>query len=104
MTKSILLLSALAAVFPTLCSAAPSPSYRNKASNSSAVVNSTVCNGQSYVYESLAGYGLVPSNARDKYGDTLGGLGSSIAFDKKSWRASANGSSYTGILWTLPGK
>ncbi|EOD50508.1 putative outer membrane autotransporter protein [Neofusicoccum parvum UCRNP2] len=64
-------------------------------------VNTTTCNGNTYTYRSLAGYGFVPGNARDKYGDTLGGLGSSIAIERGSWRRSPNGS-YTGILWALP--
>lgn len=63
-------------------------------------VNTTTCNGKTYVYEELAGYGYLPSNARDKYGDTLGGLGSAIAVDKSSWKKS--GKSYTGLLYALP--
>ena len=68
---------------------------------SSKAVNATKCNGNKYSYTELAGYGLVPSNARDKFGDTLGGFGSSIALDSKTWTKHKNGS-YTGILWTLP--
>lgn len=66
----------------------------------SSVVNQTTCDGKQYTYESFAGYGFVPSNARDKFGDNLGGLGSSIALDHKTWRK--YGKSYKGILWTLP--
>lgn len=68
---------------------------------SSSVVNQTTCNGQQYIYRELAGYGFIPSNARDKYGDTLGGIGSSIALDKSSWKKKGN--AYTGTLWALPG-
>lgn len=39
-------------------------------------VNSTTCNGKSYSYKELAGYGIIPSNATDKFGDTIGGIGS----------------------------
>ncbi|KAI4161628.1 MAG: hypothetical protein LQ342_004769 [Letrouitia transgressa] len=70
-------------------------------SHSANVVNQTTCNGQRYIYEELAGYGFVPSNARDKYGDTLGGFGSSIAVDGKSWKKRKDGR-YTGILWAIP--
>lgn len=49
---------------------------------STSVVNTTTCNGKTYVYNELAGYGAIPSNARDKFGDTIGGIGSSIAIDK----------------------
>ncbi|MCJ1354055.1 MAG: hypothetical protein MMC33_004042 [Icmadophila ericetorum] len=65
------------------------------------VVNQTTCNGNTYAYNQLAGYGFVPSNARDKFGDTMGGFGSAIAFDESSWQKTKNGS-YTGILWVLP--
>jgi hypothetical protein len=68
---------------------------------STATVNQTTCNGKSYVYESLAGYGDLPSNSRDKFGDTLGGLGSAIALEQSSWKMLKNGS-YTGTLWSLP--
>jgi hypothetical protein len=64
-------------------------------------VNSTTCNGIRYVYDELAGYGFVPSNARDKFGDTLGGLGSSLHLDKHKWKQHRNGS-YSGELWLLP--
>jgi hypothetical protein len=64
-------------------------------------VNSTICNGHKYVYDELAGYGFVSSNAVDKFGDTLGGLGSSLHIDRNAWKKHCNGS-YSGILWTLP--
>lgn len=64
-------------------------------------VNSTTCNGNSYVYDELAGYGFVSSNAVDKFGDTLGGLGSSLHLDQSKWKKHHNGS-YSGILWSLP--
>ncbi|KAI9684252.1 MAG: hypothetical protein M1822_005725 [Bathelium mastoideum] len=65
------------------------------------VVNQTTCNGKLYTYQQLAGYGFIPSDARDKFGDTIGGIGSSVALDRLSWKK-ANGSSYTGTLWALP--
>lgn len=64
-------------------------------------VNTTTCNGQTYVYQALAGYGFTPSDSRDKFGDTAGGIGSSAAIDLKSWSVDHNGV-YTGILWALP--
>ncbi|KAH9865912.1 hypothetical protein IAQ61_008648 [Plenodomus lingam] len=65
-------------------------------------VNVTICNGKKYLYSSLAGYGLLPSNARDKYGDTIGGIGSAIALDKKSIKFSKRSQSYSGIIYGLP--
>lgn len=76
-------------------SAAPS------SSGGSSAINTTTCNAKTYVYEELAGYGYLPSNARDNHGDTLGGIGSSLAFEKDSWKKLKNGS-YTGTAWALP--
>ncbi|KAI1326559.1 esterase-like activity of phytase-domain-containing protein [Xylariaceae sp. FL0255] len=64
-------------------------------------VNSTTCNSANYVYEELAGYGFVLGNATDKFGDTLGGIGSATYIDPSSWKKNCNGS-YSGILWGLP--
>lgn len=66
-----------------------------------APVSSTTCNGKTYEYLGLAGYGFTPSNARDKFGDTAGGIGSSAVVDAKSWTLQSNGS-YTGLLYALP--
>lgn len=65
------------------------------------VTNQTTCDKEQYTYQQLAGYGFVPSNAVDKYGDTLGGYGSAIAIDQGSWKLLKNGS-YTGLLWATP--
>lgn len=96
---ALLLTFALAAV------ATASPYSPRAASNATVsvdfIVNSTTCNGQTYVYQELAGYGFVVSDAVDKFGDTLGGLGSAIYIDKTSWKKSCNGT-YTGTLWSLP--
>jgi len=86
-----ILLSALAA---SLAFASP---YRRADSS----VNTTTCNGQTYVYQALAGYGFTPSDARDKFGDTAGGMGSSAAIDQKSWSIDSDGV-YTGLLYALP--
>lgn len=67
----------------------------------SSYVNQTTCNGNTYTYQELGGYGFIPGDARDKFGDTIGGIGSSIAIDATTWTKLGNGS-YTGVLWTLP--
>jgi hypothetical protein len=64
-------------------------------------VNQTICNGRTYTYTELAGYGFIPSDARDRYGDTIGGIGSSIALDRSKWQKTSDGS-YVGVLWALP--
>ncbi|KAI1371475.1 esterase-like activity of phytase-domain-containing protein [Hypoxylon crocopeplum] len=63
-------------------------------------VSETACNGINYEYEELAAYGYVVSDAVDKFGDTLGGLGSSTHLDQAAWKKLDNGS-YTGVLWSL---
>lgn len=70
-------------------------------SNGASAVRTTNCNGQKYVYEELAGYGFLISNGRDKTGDTLGGIGSSLAIDKTSWHKDHDGC-YHGIMYALP--
>jgi hypothetical protein len=65
-----------------------------------AQVSTTLCAGKSYTYDELAGYGFVPNNATDKYGDTLGGFGSAIALDRSKWKKKKDG--YTGVLYALP--
>lgn len=79
-----------------LCTSA----YSTPHSPRSNAVESTSCNGGTYVYEELAGYGYLPSTGRDKLGDTLGGIGSSIAVDSSSWRK--DGKTYKGTLYALP--
>ncbi|KAA8645992.1 hypothetical protein EYZ11_004009 [Aspergillus tanneri] len=64
-------------------------------------VNQTTCGGTTYAYTGLEGYGYVPSNALDKYGDTLGGIGSSAAIDQSSWRRTGR-DSFSGIVYCLP--
>ena len=65
------------------------------------IVNQTTCAGTTYKYTGLAGYGFVPSNATDKYGDTIGGIGSSIAIDQSSWHKTGL-DRYSGVVYTLP--
>lgn len=57
------------------------------------------CAGDTFTYQELAGYGVVSSDFRDKFGDTVS-FGSSIAIERPSWKK--NGTSYEGILWMLP--
>lgn len=88
-------LSILATAFPFAAAAVVGKSQDKH------VVNQTTCGDNTYQYNGLAGYGFVPSNATDKYGDTLGGYGSAIAIDQSSWKKTGDGS-YSGILYALP--
>jgi hypothetical protein len=65
------------------------------------VVNQTTCAGTTYKYTGLAGYGFIPSNATDKYGDTIGGIGSSIAFNQSSWLKTER-DTYSGTVYATP--
>ena len=85
------LLSSLAALAIAASAVVASPAASQDA------VFSTTCRGKSYTYKELAGYGFVPSTARDKFGDTIS-LGSSIAF--ASW--AKKGTKYEGKLYALP--
>jgi len=82
----------LAIATSSLCHAAP-----NTSNSSPAPVFSTSCNGKPYVYNALAGYGFVPGNAVDKYGDTIS-IGSSISITDWSKRDGV----FSGTLWGLP--
>ncbi|KAF2006922.1 hypothetical protein P154DRAFT_615026 [Amniculicola lignicola CBS 123094] len=73
------------------------------ARGAAAAVNTTKCGGKTYVYEGLAGWGLLASDARDKTGDTIGGIGSAIALDKRSWKKKGGKTeAYEGIIYGLP--
>ena len=66
-------------------------------------VNVATCNGQAYVYEELAGFGKLAGDTRDKYGDTIGGVGSSIALDRSALKKETNKTgSYSGVIYGLP--
>jgi hypothetical protein len=77
------------------------PSPRVDAASRKKPVNETACAGKRYAYNGLAGYGYLPSDARDFLGDTIGGIGSSIAIDTKSWEKTAK-NTYKGIVWAMP--
>lgn len=91
----------VATTFLTAALAAQATAHVLLSRNTSAVVNTTTCNGKNYLYEELAGYGYVVTDAVDRFGDTLGGLGSAIHIDRSSWKKACNGT-YTGVLWSLP--
>ncbi|ACK51500.1 conserved hypothetical protein [Methylocella silvestris BL2] len=57
--------------------------------------------GATYVNKGLVGVGRVPSNALDKYSETLGGFGSGMALDLPSWKKDRRGF-YSGQLYMLP--
>jgi hypothetical protein len=53
------------------------------------------------VNQGLVGVGRVASDARDQYGDTLGGFGSSMAMQPGTWRKNKDGG-YSGTLFMVP--
>jgi hypothetical protein len=60
-----------------------------------------VFNGAKYTNHGLVGYGFMPSTELDKYRDTLGGIGSSVAIEQGSWKKNDDGT-YSGMAWCLP--
>ncbi|MCJ1400637.1 hypothetical protein MMC11_003845 [Xylographa trunciseda] len=94
-------LAAFAAAISVVSATPISNPVSPRASANQAFVTQTTCNGETYTYQQLAGYGFIPSNARDKYGDTIGGIGSAIALDHNAWRKTSD-VNYEGIIWTLP--
>ncbi|KAH8897899.1 3-phytase [Thozetella sp. PMI_491] len=66
-----------------------------------AVVNSVKIGSDTYENHGVAGYGFVPFSTKDSRGDTLGGIGSSAAIEKNSWKKTGT-TTYTGTLWGLP--
>ncbi|KAL0581259.1 hypothetical protein V5O48_000742 [Marasmius crinis-equi] len=63
--------------------------------------DSVKLDGVKYVNKGLVGFGLIPSDFRESTGDTLGGIGSAIAFKRGTWTKNTNGS-YTGTLVARP--
>ena len=62
---------------------------------------SVVFEGSTFVNQGLVGVARVPSDARDQFGDTLGGFGSAMAMDLDSWKQNRDGS-YSGTLFMVP--
>ncbi|KAJ3861321.1 esterase-like activity of phytase-domain-containing protein [Lentinula novae-zelandiae] len=80
-------------------SAARSLTTQTTSASTSAV--SVALGGVTYVNKGIVGFGLIPSNFTDSLGDTLGGIGSGIAFKQATWKSLSNGS-YTGTLVVHP--
>ena len=55
--------------------------------------------GVTYTSKGLIGVGRIPSNQRDKFGETFGS-GSGMAIDQAGW--AKDGSGYKGTIWLLP--
>src|SRR5215471_4113844 len=66
-----------------------------------AAAQSVVFQGSTFVNQGLVGVARVPSDARDQFGDTLGGFGSAMAMDLNSWKKNRDGS-YGGTLFMVP--
>ncbi|KAI1945590.1 hypothetical protein LOZ04_002029 [Ophidiomyces ophidiicola] len=62
------------------------------------IVNKTFCGEKEYDYLGMAGYGTLPHDAVDRFGDTIGGIGSGLVIGQGSWTRRENGS-YEGVAW-----
>jgi hypothetical protein len=56
--------------------------------------------GADFVNKGLVAVGRVPADAKDKLGDTLGGIGSGLVADLASWKR--DGDRYSGTFYMLP--
>ncbi len=80
---------------------APTALSKKTPSSSLPIVSQTTCGGIQYINRGLVAYGTVPSDARDKLGDTLGGFGSSITPDVRSFKKNRDGT-ISGRLFAAP--
>jgi hypothetical protein len=71
------------------------------AAGTAAAQQSVTFEGASFVNKGLVGVARVPSDARDQFGDTLGGFGSAMAMEPRSWHKNRDGS-YSGTLFMVP--
>src|SRR4051794_16616430 len=83
-------------LFPSLLVIALSLSSATVASEAQSVS----FEGSSFVNQGLVAVGRVPADAKDKLGDTLGGIGSGMVADVGAWKR--DGDSYTGTFYMLP--
>ncbi|KAJ7049213.1 esterase-like activity of phytase-domain-containing protein [Mycena amicta] len=85
-----------------LAHSAPSPSMRaNPVEDAALPAVSVSLGGVTYVNQGLVAFGLIPSNATESTGDTIGGIGSAITMKPGTWQELANGS-YTGTFVVQP--
>ena len=71
--------------------------------SAAAAADSVTFKGQTFVNQGLVGVARVPSDTVDRFGDTLGGIGSAMAMDLDSWHKNRDGS-YSGTLYMSPDK
>jgi hypothetical protein len=57
--------------------------------------------GRTFVNKGLVGFGLIPHDARESTGDTIGSIGSAIAIKPGTWR-SVKGGKFKGTLVVHP--
>ncbi|KAI0055433.1 hypothetical protein BV25DRAFT_174050 [Artomyces pyxidatus] len=65
-------------VLSSIACAGPAPRHAHPVSGPE-LSFSTTLNGQTYINKGLVAFGLIPSNATESTGDTIGGIGSAIA-------------------------
>lgn len=59
------------------------------------------CRHLHHCFQGIVGFGLIPSDFRESTGDTLGGIGSAMAFKLGTWAKTSSGT-YTGTLVMHP--
>ncbi|KLO16353.1 hypothetical protein SCHPADRAFT_901583 [Schizopora paradoxa] len=88
---SLLLFAGLAISSPVATPTEPDPSQ----------AVSVELNGQTFINKGLVAFGLIPSNATESTGDTIGGIGSAIAFKRGTFMSNTDGT-FSGTLTVQP--
>ncbi|KAF8160004.1 esterase-like activity of phytase-domain-containing protein [Crassisporium funariophilum] len=81
--------------------APPTPTAAVQSAFRAAATVSVSLDGVTYVNKGLIGFGLIPSDFLESTGDTIGGIGSAIAFKRGTWSAQDDGT-FTGTLVVHP--
>ncbi|KAF9002928.1 esterase-like activity of phytase-domain-containing protein [Cyathus striatus] len=79
----------------SLCASIPA-----LAKPTSSATTTVSLDGFSFVNKGIVGFGVIPSDFKESTGDTIGGIGSAIAFKPGTWKSS-NGT-YSGTLVVHP--
>ncbi|KAG9052526.1 hypothetical protein FS842_009723 [Serendipita sp. 407] len=78
-----------------------SPDLARRGSPDPSLSTSITVGGHTFVNKGLVAFGLIPTEAKDSYGETLGGFGSSIAIQRGTFKARNDGT-FTGKFVVLP--
>jgi hypothetical protein len=67
------------------------PVDKHKTKSAAGPFVSVTLSGDTYVNKGMVGFGLIPSDAKESTGDTIGGIGSAIAIKQGTWKVNSDG-------------